>query len=105
MVGRYLLRHCMKHRTMLKFTNYFAFINHLVSLDWVRDNQYSLRKVEEAAMQSIRSGMVKRVAAKARATRTRLNKTAIMAEIEASVRKKVKAYLAKQKSGSNYNHK
>jgi hypothetical protein len=49
--------------------------------------------------------MVKRGVAKARATKTKLNKTATMAEIEANVRKKVRVYLTKQKKGSNYDNK
>jgi hypothetical protein len=46
--------------------------------------------------------MVRRRAAKARATKVKLNEAAIMAEIEASIRKKVKIYLSKQKRGIKY---
>jgi hypothetical protein len=52
--------------------------------------------------------MVRRRAAKARATKVKLNEAAIMAEIEANVRKKVKIYLTKQKRAikySGYNNK
>jgi len=41
--------------------------------------------------------MIARRAPKTRATTTKLNKEAIMAEIEANIRKKVKVYLAKRK--------
>ena len=43
---------------------------------------------------------VRKRAAKARATRkARLNKAAIMAKIEANIRRKVKTYLSQQKGG------
>jgi len=44
--------------------------------------------------------MVRRGAAKKKATKAKLDQDAIMAEIEASIRKKVKIYLSKQKRGS-----
>jgi len=47
--------------------------------------------------------MIERRAPKTRAINTKLDKEAIMAEIEANIRKKVKVYLTKQKRGSSYN--
>jgi hypothetical protein len=48
--------------------------------------------------------MIARRASKTRAANTKLNKEAIMTEIEANIRKKVKVYLTKQKRGSSYNN-
>jgi hypothetical protein len=69
----------------------------------MRDNQYSIGKVEKAAMRDL-SGMIGRRAPKTRATNAKLTKEAIMAEIEANIRKKVKVYLTKQKTGSSYSN-
>jgi len=49
--------------------------------------------------------MVRRGAAKKKATKAKLDQDAIMAEIEASIRKKVRIYLSKQKRGSSYDNK
>jgi hypothetical protein len=52
--------------------------------------------------------MVRRRTPETTATNANLDKEAIMAEIEASIRKKVKIYLTKQKRGikySSYNNK
>jgi hypothetical protein len=68
------------------------------------DNQYSIGKVEEAAKRGFKSGMIGRRAHKTRATNPKLNEEAIMAEIEANIRKKVKVYLTKQKRSSSYNN-
>lgn len=48
--------------------------------------------------------MVRRGAAKKKA-KAKLDQEAIMAEIEASIRKKVRIYLSKQKRGSSYDNK
>jgi hypothetical protein len=48
--------------------------------------------------------MIGRRAHKTRATNAKLNEEAIMAEIEANIRKKVKVYLTKQKRSSSYNN-
>jgi hypothetical protein len=48
--------------------------------------------------------MIGRRARKTRATNAKLNKEAIMAEIEASIRKKVRVYLTQQKRGSSHNN-